>query len=312
MNSNASTFIRGRGSEYIFILVSAASLPYGSCVSADAFADSSVLLIAHGSTVNADSARSAFGHAERLREPGYFRAVTAAFWKQAPFIRDALAELHSEQLFIVPLFLSDGYFTRQVLPRELELPIKEDGSFSRIASCGAQRLFYCEPIGTSPVMTDVILARVEEVLTNSSRGPGTSDKALVLAAHGTEKDSQSSRAAEWHIQRIRATGRFAEAHAAFMEESPRISDLAAFTKTKDIVVVPFFISEGLHAREDVPVLLGESPDEVQRRLKAGQPTFSNPTERHGKRMWYAASIGTAPLVRDVILQRIREAAKWKA
>ncbi len=154
-------------------------------------------------------------------------------------------------------------------------------------------------------MTDVILSRASEVI-NSSARPANSETALVLAAHGTEKNSDSRQAAEWHVARIRALNRFAEVHAAFMEEEPRISDTTRFTRAANIIVVPFFISDGLHAREDVPVLLGESPETIQQRLRAGEPTFINPTARDGKLIWYSASIGTAPLVTEVILDRVKE------
>jgi sirohydrochlorin cobaltochelatase len=57
---------------------------------------------------------------------------------------------------------------------------------------------------------------------------------------------------------IRARKIYAEVHAIFLEESPRISDCYSLAQTKNLVVVPFFISDGLHTQEDIPVLLGET------------------------------------------------------
>jgi len=93
-----------------------------------------------------------------------------------------------------------------------------------------------------------------------------------------------------------------------MEESPRIGDCYSLAATKNLVVVPFFISDGLHVVEDIPVLLGEPARVVQERLAAGQPTWRNPTERNGRRLWYAAAVGTAPLMAEVILERVGEMA----
>jgi sirohydrochlorin cobaltochelatase len=93
-----------------------------------------------------------------------------------------------------------------------------------------------------------------------------------------------------------------------MEEQPRIEDCYTMTPATNIVVVPFFISDGLHSYEDIPVMLGEARPAVQDRLKQGQPTWRNPTEKRGKRVWYAASVGSDPFVADVILERVREAA----
>jgi sirohydrochlorin cobaltochelatase len=102
--------------------------------------------------------------------------------------------------------------------------------------------------------------------------------------------------------------RYAETHAVFMEESPRIGDCYTMTACRDLVMVPFFISDGLHSFEDIPVLLGEPERAVQDRLRQGAPTWRNPTERRGKRSWYTPAIGGAPLLAEVILERARELA----
>jgi sirohydrochlorin ferrochelatase len=57
------------------------------------------------------------------------------------------------------------------------------------------------------------------------------------------------------------------------------------------------------------VLLGEPERVVKARLAAGQPTWHNPTEKHGKLFWYSPSVGTEPLLADVIMERVQEAAK---
>jgi sirohydrochlorin cobaltochelatase len=80
-------------------------------------------------------------------------------------------------------------------------------------------------------------------------------------------------------------------------------------KTKNIIVVPFFISNGLHVTEDIPVLLDEPERVVKERHAAGQPTWRNPTERDNKRIWYAPSVGTEPLLAEVILERVSESCR---
>ena len=55
-------------------------------------------------------------------------------------------------------------------------------------------------------------------------------------------------------------------------------------------------------------MLGEPKKAVQERLHGGEPTWRNPTEKHDKLLWYTPAIGTEPLVADVILERVREAA----
>ena len=72
-------------------------------------------------------------------------------------------------------------------------------------------------------------------------------------------------------------------------------------------MVPFFISDGMHSFEDIPVMLGETGEAVQNRLSLGQPTWRNPTERNGKLVWYTSAIGSEPRLAEVILERVREA-----
>ena len=50
---------------------------------------------------------------------------------------------------------------------------------------------------------------------------------------------------------------------------------------------------------------------MQQRLAKGQPTWVNPTERQGKRIWYSTSIGTEPFLAEVILERVGEASAEK-
>ena len=62
------------------------------------------------------------------------------------------------------------------------------------------------------------------------------------------------------------------------------------------------------SHQGIPVMLGESPAAVQERLRRGEPTWRNPSEKRGKRVWYAPSIGNEPLIADVILERVNELA----
>ena len=103
---------------------------------------------------------------------------------------------------------------------------------------------------------------------------------------------------------------YATVYAVFLEEEPRIARWHEFVQTKRAVVVPFFISDGLHTQEDIPVLLGEPEFAVRLRRLANEPTWKNPSNKHDKLVWYAQSVGTAQELAEVILDRVREAAGW--
>jgi sirohydrochlorin cobaltochelatase len=272
----------------------------------DLFQDAALVLLGHGSTLNAESAAPTYQHADALRARGLFAQVIAGFWKQEPGVAGVLRGVFAPRVFIVPLFISEGYFTEEVLPRELGFRPVAGGGFERAQRRGQQVLHYCGPVGTHDLMTSVLLARAEEALHRQSPAPDPKATALFIAGHGTGNNENSRKTIERQADLIRAMNCYAEVHAVFMEEDPRVGDCYTLARSPNLVMVPFFISDGLHSYEDIPVLLGENPDEVRRRYLAGEPTWRNPTARHGKQVWYTSSIGSEPMLAEVILERVRE------
>jgi sirohydrochlorin cobaltochelatase len=275
--------------------------------------DATLVLLGHGSTQNSESSAPVFQHAAELRRRKLFAAVREAFWKQQPQVKQVLAEVCSPRVFLVPLFISEGYFSEEVIPCELGFALTADPA-SRSTHLASRLTHYCKPIGTHESMTAVLLARASEVTAKFPFPcpPKPADTTLFIAGHGTERNENSRRAIERQVERIRALGGYAAVHAVFMEEAPRIGDCYILAQTRNVVVVPLFISDGLHTQQDIPVLLGEPERVVGRRVQAGQPAWRNPTERHGRRVWYAGAVGTEPQIAEVILERVREAARVEA
>jgi sirohydrochlorin cobaltochelatase len=275
-------------------------------VSDENFSDAVLVVLGHGTTLNDQSAAPVLQHAAELRRRKIFREVREAFWKQEPQIKKVLAEISAPRIFIAPLFISEGYFASEVIPKELGFSYPNNLKLKTQNS----ELFYCHPVGSHESMTKVILARAAEVVKNFPfpRTPKNADTTLFIAGHGTERNKNSRVAIEQQVELIRAQNIYADVGSIFMEEPPFIKGCQSLAKTKNIIVVPFFISDGLHAVEDIPVLLGEPERIVKERLAFGQPTWRNPTERDGKFVWYSPSVGTEPLLAGVILERVREMA----
>lgn len=223
---------------------------------------------------------------------------------------EMLDTLTAHRIFIVPLFISEGYFSEQIIPSALGFRTERATAYSRVIQSRGRTLYYCPPVGSHPSMTGVLLARARDVVRQSPflPVPDTSDMAMIIAGHGTKADKNSRRAVDRQASLIRDRRLYGEVHSAFLEEEPQIADSYRLAVRENLVVVPFFISDGLHTTEDIPVLLGESRETVRARLSQGLPSWQNPTERHGKRLWYAPGIGSDPLIAEVILQRVREAA----
>lgn len=272
--------------------------------------DTALVLLGHGSTVNAGSAEPVYRHAAALRERGIFQQVLEGFWKQEPSLAGVLRGVWAKRAVVVPLFTTEGYFTQTVLPRELGFSQLADGTgyATRMVRDNAD-VYYTRPVGTHPRMAEALERRARQIVLDRPFpvAPKPGDTSLVLVGHGTARDPNSRRTLESHAALIRSRSEYGEVLATFMEEPPLIADVYELALRRNVVVVPFFVSDGLHAYEDIPVLLGEPEAQVRDRVARGLEVWRNPTERRGKRVWLASSLGSEPWISEVILQRAREA-----
>jgi sirohydrochlorin cobaltochelatase len=195
---------------------------------------------------------------------------------------------------VVPNFISEGYFTRTVIPRELEL-------HGPLTQGGARTIKYCEPVGNHARMTELLLHRATEV----APGVPPEKTSLLIVGHGTDLNDNSAAAAKREVARIRERGRYAEVLNAYMEEEPLISKWDEYASQPNVVVVPFFISDGLHSYEDIPVLLGIAGESPGAASAGGRGVFQrNPYTLRGRTLYYASAIGTEPLFAEVILDQV--------
>jgi len=265
-----------------------------------------LVIAAHGSHLNAESSTPTFAHADRIRATGAFDEVREAFWKEEPHFREGLRTVASPEIYLVPLFVSEGYFTEEVIPREFRLDgfdpdqWDSDGTSATHATLTAadtgQTVHYCGPVGTHDAMSDVIVQRAESVTGDPDVGDGFG---LAVVGHGTERNENSAKAIEYHADRIRDRGRFDEVRALFMDEDPEVDDVTDFFDSEGVVVVPLFIADGYHTQEDIPEDVGLTDD-----YRTGWET---PADVDGHRIWYSGAVGTEPLMADVILGRAADA-----
>ena len=256
--------------------------------------NAALLIVGHGSTVNADSSAPTLRQTLDIRRRGVFAQVEPAFWKEEPSLRDALFLFPAKEIsevFVVPNFISEGYFTQTVIPRELELASRQTKRAS------GQTWNYCDPVGSHPSMTQLLL---EHARTSAPDVP-PAETSLLIVGHGTDLNENSAVAAKKQAERIRELKRYAAVMNVYMEEAPRVADWDQLTQTPNVVVVPFFISDGLHSFEDIPNLLGIPPlsDGASGGSKQGQPH-----QVRGRSLYYANALGVDPRMTDVILGQV--------
>jgi len=265
-----------------------------------------LVIAAHGSHLNPNASDPTYAHADAIRETGAFDEVREVFWKEEPHFREGIRTLEAEEVFVVPLFISEGYFTEQVIPRELRFEAwdpelwESDGTSASTVTLEAtdveKTIQYCGPVGTHDAMTDVIVKRAE----STTGDPDVGDRfGLAVVGHGTERNDTSAEAIEYHARRIDDLDRFEAVEALYMDEEPEVDDVTDYFESEDIVVVPLFIADGYHTQEDIPEDMGLTDD-----YRLG---WDVPAEVDGHRIWYTGAVGTEELVADVILERTADA-----
>jgi sirohydrochlorin cobaltochelatase len=252
-----------------------------------------LILAGHGSTTNGESSLPTRQHAEEIIRRGLFAEVKVAFWLEEPYFKDVVAGVKSSEIYLVPNFICEGFYTREILPREFKL----DGAVTKV---GEHTIYYCEPVGLHPIMTDLLVQRAQKVL--QVEQVEAAKTCLLIAGHGTPKNKNSTREVYKQVELIRALGLFAQVEVVLMEEAPFIKDWPKLTECANVICVPFFIADGLHPAEDIPVMLGITEN-------AKLLGYKNPTEIHGRRLWYTSSIGTELGMVDIILAQVGKSQK---
>ena len=196
-------------------------------------------------------------------------------------MRHVLDTVESDEVFVVPAFISEGYFTQQVIPRELGL----DGE---VTVKGDKTVRYAGPLGTFEGMPDVILERVEDLM-RGRETPGRT--ALVLLGHGTDLNKNSGGVIYLNAERIRERGLYDEVGVGFLDQDPEIGVVVDGVEVENVILIPLFIAEGWHTRETIPEDLG----------LGGEVTL-----REDKTIYYGAPVGTHPSMANLIAARARE------
>ena len=250
-----------------------------------------LIIVGHGSHLNEDSSLPVYEHAARIRERfgGEYDEVVECFWKEEPSMRHVLDTVEAEDVCVVPAFISEGYFTQQVIPREL-------GLAGPVTRKGGKTIRYAGPLGTFEGMANVILERAEDLLCGKEIPPGR--RALVLLGHGTDLNKSSSGVIYLNAGRIRERGIYDLVEVGFLDQAPEIGEVVENVEAENVVLIPVFIAEGWHTRETIPEDLGLTGEVTAKATSSGDTTI-----------FYGAPVGTHPSMAPLIVARAREAER---
>ena len=181
----------------------------------------------------------------------------------------------------MPVFISAGYFTNEVIPREMALN-------GRLTDVRGRCVRYTAPVGGHPSLAKVIAQRAVEA------GARPCD-ALAVLGHGTARNASSEHNIYEQTEYVRALGKFEEVTTVFLEQEPNMCEVLSLTSAATVVVVPLFVADGWHVGETIPEELALDGPE---------------TRRAGRSLRYAGAVGTHPAVADVVAELAGEAAAW--
>lgn len=240
-----------------------------------------LLLVGHGSHLNPDSSAPTLAHADRLRALGRFDEVRTAFWKEEPSLSRALDAFDATDVTVVPIFMSNGYFVREVIPREMRLN-------GRVSCVDGKTVRYTSGIGDHPSLANVVVERAVEAGATEADG-------LAVLGHGTPRNPESERNIYRQAEQVEKLDRFAEVTTVFLDQEPRMQGVFDMLSTQRVVMVPLFIADGWHVDETIP-------EDMQLDAQRKRPD--------GRELLYSGAVGTHPSVVDVITEMVEEAATW--
>jgi sirohydrochlorin cobaltochelatase len=241
-----------------------------------------LVIVGHGSHLNEDSSLPVYEHAARIREDDEYDEVVECFWKEEPSMRHVLDTVEAEDVCVVPAFISEGYFTQQVIPREL-------GLTGPVTQNHGKTVRYAGPLGTFEGMADVILERAGDLLKGKEIPPGR--RALVLLGHGTDLNKNSGGVIYLNAERTRERDLYDLVEVGFLDQDPEIGEVVENVEAENVVLIPVFIAEGWHTHETIPEDLSLT----------GEVTV-----REDKTIYYGAPVGTHPSMAGLIAARARE------
>lgn len=233
-----------------------------------------LLLAAHGERRQGAGNETVAKLTAALSASNVAAEVGCGFLKGVPTIGDAIRAFSLRNILIYPLFMSDGYFTRVLLPQ-----LVEETTAPRAETC----VQYLTPFGLDPQLADLVIFNVSKAV--EAQGIDAERTAVVLCAHGSQSDGASRRAANQVAEDMAKRQRFGDVRVALLEEPPELGSVLA-ELNGPVVVVGLFVSEGLHGGRDIPLLVAES----------------NRTD-----VIFAGNVGMFPGVENVIAAAVRRA-----
>lgn len=173
-------------------------------------------------------------HADRLATRTTADDVVVATYDTEPAIEltDQLADVDADDVYAVPMVTAHSHDSLQGLP----------GALSAIPG----DVHYCEPIGQSPAITDVLADRSTDEL------PATPDASLVLVAFGSSSLPYHRQTTNYHAARLRQTTGYDEVVTCYVLQNPTVECVRYNVSNDRAVAAPLFIADDETTTHRIP------------------------------------------------------------
>jgi uroporphyrinogen III methyltransferase/synthase len=245
-----------------------------------------VILAAHGS--GDDSAAN-----RRVEELACFVAtrrptidVIAAFNLGAPRLTDVLSAHPDRPVLVLPLMTSAGYFAGDHLRRQISS-----------AGIDTKQITVAPAVGVHDRCRYLISQRVLEAAARA--GLSAASTSVLVVGHGTRRSATSGGTTVAAAEAVREVFAGADVGTAFLDQEPLLEDVAARPLRENVIVAPFLIGGGEHARVDIPTRLGIAdvePDALGARRRAD-----------GRRVLVLPPLGEGDGFAEIVLACVDEA-----
>ncbi len=207
-----------------------------------------LLIVTHGERGGLGDDRLTTVLVEKLQHLRQYRSVKTCFISKAPSLSNVFNELSPGPVIIYPLFMSDGYFVRQVIPRSIGI----NGS---MAGNQLSQVEVLAPFGLNPQLPQLIADLARSTAKKSNLAP--QDCHMLLVAHGSKHDRASRNATLALAVELAKTNVFAGINPCFLDENPFLPDQLQNVKGPAIAV-GLFVGEGMHGAVDLPEAIKKS------------------------------------------------------
>ena len=243
-----------------------------------------ILIVGHGSKlpynkeVVSEIAEKLNDKIDYIVERGFMELVLPNIPQQV----DKLKEQGMERIIVVPAFLAHGVHTKVDIPTILKLPHEHIGldhshthhhhhhhgeddereAKSDLIDFDGE-VIYLEPFGADDKVVDVVENRINECISNNNLN--NENSGILLVGHGSSLPF-GKEVLMGVTNKIKERMSEYEIDCGFMQiETPLIPE--SFKKLQDngfenMIVVPVFLADGLHTKNDIPNRLGLEPMEL--------------------------------------------------